>query len=86
VILRAPFHSFQKRNPQIQPLFCKYNSGSPRWSGGRARPRGSDTFSTAVDNSFRLGDVVEVVFKGSVSLPADTQYATDVAGPWHTFQ
>jgi hypothetical protein len=82
VILRAPFLSIRKRNPLSRPLFCKYNSGSPRWSHGRPSPRGPDTFSPAENSTFTPGDVVEVVFRDSIALPDDTQYARALTGPW----
>lgn len=82
IVLRARFQSVRKKNPTAEPLFCKYNSGSPRWSNGRPSPRGPETFSPAQTTCFNSGEVVEVVFHGSVTLPDDTEYARSVTGPW----
>ena len=49
--------------------FCRYNSGSPRWSGGRPSPRGPGTFVAAADAPFTAGQVVEVTFRNTVVLP-----------------
>lgn len=56
-------------NPPVP--FCRYNSGSPRWSGGRPSPRGPQTFQSPDSFDGTPSDVVEVVFRGSVKLPAD---------------
>jgi hypothetical protein len=51
------------------PLFCKYNSGSPRCNNGDKSPRGPDTFQR--HNLFRgtPSNVVEVTFKNEMMLP-----------------
>lgn len=54
-------------NPPI--CFCRYNSGSPRWSGGRPSPRGPQTFQRAGVFDGSPSRVVEVVFRGPVKLP-----------------
>jgi hypothetical protein len=82
VIIRASFRSIRGENPDAEPLFCKYNSGSPRCSNGRRSPRGPQTFSTAQTADFTPGNVVEVVFRGSVILPTDREYKNSVTGQW----
>jgi len=65
--------------------FCKYNSGSPRYSGGVAPPRGPSTFVRGEDASFRVCDVVEVVFDRFFPLPDGTEFAPRPSGPWQPF-
>jgi uncharacterized protein DUF7002 len=74
VILRCSFRLIRGENPGANPFFCKYNSGSPRCSNGQRSARGATTFSTAQNADFTPGNVVEVVFHGSVILPPDTEY------------
>ncbi len=52
-----------------QPEFCRYNSGSPRCTGGRRSPRGPGTFIAAAQAGFRPSEVVEVTFRGRAVLP-----------------
>jgi hypothetical protein len=82
IVIRATFQSVRNKNSAAEPLFCKYNSGSPRWSNGRPSPRGPETFSTAPTSCFNPGEVVEVVFRSSVTLPNSTECANSVFGPW----
>ena len=58
-------------------FFCPYNSGSPRWSGGQASPRGPHTFLSACDFPGTPCTVVEVVVKDSVKLPGGTKVSVD---------
>jgi hypothetical protein len=81
-IIRAAFQSLRGINSAADVRFCKYNSGSPRCNTGRRSPRGPDTFARAKSCSFKPSDVVEVVFKSSVALPEDTEWASNIAGPW----
>lgn len=55
-------------NGQLAPRFSRYNSGSPRCTGGSGSPRGKDTFQLVEDFDGTPSKVVEVVFPGSVSL------------------
>jgi hypothetical protein len=82
VILRAPTVDLIQRNAPSAPEFCKYNSGSPRCTGGRGSPRGLHTF--AVAEHFRHGpaDVVEVTYRNRCALPAKTQYGSSPNGAW----
>lgn len=61
------------------PEFCRYNSGSPRTSGGRKSPRGPDTFVRAEEAPFTAGKVVEVTFRNEVELPRDGYEVRPVA-------
>jgi hypothetical protein len=81
-ILRVPFRSIAGANPGNPPRFCRFNSGAPRWSAGRAAPRGPDTFQEAAACDVLPGGVVEVTFQGRAALPPDTQFARGFAGPW----
>lgn len=54
--------------PNLKPRFSRYNSGSPRWSNGRPSPRGPDTFLTAHEFDGTPSSVVEVTFRGPLTL------------------
>lgn len=82
LILRVPFDALRRCNAEQTPFFCKYNSGSPRRFQGRSSPRGPDTFLPADHCSYNPGDVVEVTFIGSVTLPDNTEVSDHVEGPW----
>jgi len=82
VMIRVPFDSLRDRNPDRIPLFTKYNTGSPRYSGGRPSPRGPDTFLPAEQCTFPPSKVVEVTFLESVMLPNDSQFSNHPSGPW----
>jgi hypothetical protein len=69
-------------NPRSIPEFCDRNSGSPRYSGGRASPRGPDTFVMASRFTGAPSRVVELTFTGSVRLPEVWQVGTRPDGPW----
>ncbi len=64
------------------PEFCKYNSGSPRCSGGRKGPRGPNTFLRREACPFTSGKVVEVTFRAQMKLPNAVEIAESYAGPW----
>jgi hypothetical protein len=78
VVLRIPTMALFEANPA--PKFCRYNSGSPRCSGGRHSPRGPGTFVAADAVDFRRGEVVEVTFESRVVLPQGTETCVDVGG------
>jgi hypothetical protein len=81
-ILRVSFTGLMTANPGLNPLFCRYNSGSPRWSRGAAAPRGAATFVPAAEASFRLSEVVEVTALNLVQLPDDTLWSERLSRPW----
>jgi Family of unknown function (DUF7002) len=58
-------------NPNLQPEFCKYNSGSPRCNAGKGVPRGPQTFLSRDKFPWRGSDVKEVTFASAVALPRD---------------
>jgi hypothetical protein len=62
--------------------FCRFNSGSPRWSRGEASPRGPHTFRPAAECDFKVGRIVEVTVRQSVVLPPTTEYGPSPSGPW----
>lgn len=66
-------------NAPSTPLFCAYNSGSPRCSGGHKSPRGPDTFIPAPAFPRGPAGVVEVVFRDRAVLPAHAVTIHDVA-------
>ncbi len=82
VILRIAFDELMAADPSVEPLFAKYNSGSPRCSNGIPSPRGPSTFVSADVAPFRPSQVVEVTFLGMVHLPVSTQVGNCPSGPW----
>lgn len=81
-ILRVPTPSLLASNNEIEPEYCAFNSGAPRTSGGRKSPRGPMSFAAASSFGRPPSKVVEVTFRGAVSLPADTFVAGLPTGPW----
>lgn len=81
-LLRLSSSRVMAANPTATPLFCRYNSGSPRWSNGVASPRGPRTFVACNDAEFSAAQVVECVFSEEVRLPDFTEVATSFVGPW----
>ena len=81
-ILRVETADLLAHNPGRPPLFCRYNSGSPRCSSGLGSPRGANTFRPAEQADFGVGNVVEVTFLDDVRLPARVDIGARPAGPW----
>lgn len=79
-VLRITVSDIVRANAENPPLFCKFNSGSPRCSYGRPSPRGPETFVRAEDASFPPSAVVEVTFQGEVTLPETTELRTKKNG------
>ena len=82
VIIRVSVESVMKANPDAEPQFCAYNSGSPRCSNGKKSRRGPDTFTPAAAFVGVPTNVVEVTFDREVSLPADLEVGSSPKGPW----
>lgn len=82
VILRVEFQSVLNANPSASPLYCRYNSGSPRCSDGKKSPRGPNTFLSAIDFHETPSKVVEVTFDTEIMLPPTTQFGAHPSGPW----
>jgi hypothetical protein len=81
-MLRVAATDLLSANPESHPRFCRYNSGSPRCSGGQRSPRGDDTFQAEADFAGTPSDVVEVVFHRRVRLPPAILYGHLVEGRW----
>jgi hypothetical protein len=84
VILRVQSLALIQANLSVEPLYCFYNSGSPRCSGGQKSPRGPDTFLKASQFPRRASQVVEITFNGEITLPPGSQFGYAPAGPWKT--
>lgn len=82
VVLRISTHALFTANNGLTPEFCRYNSGSPRWTYGRASPRGTSTFAPCDQADFGAANVVEVTFPGTVKLSAQVEMGASPAGPW----
>jgi hypothetical protein len=65
-----------------EPLFCGYNSGAPRCSGGQRSPRGPDLFLPAEGFPRTLKHVVEVVVPRRVTLPHAAEWRTGPDSDW----
>lgn len=68
VVLCLDTRAIFAANTDPGPRFCKYNSGSPRCTGGRGSPRGPDTFLDADGFPHRPSEVIEVTFPDVVRL------------------
>jgi uncharacterized protein DUF7002 len=75
LVLRVPFAPLVAANSDLTPLFSPYNSGAPRMQSGKGVKRDPDLFRPAEQFRRRPHEVVEVAFRGSVALPADTAIA-----------
>lgn len=82
VLLRMSSSDLFKANSLNAPEFCRYNSGSPRCSGGVGSPRGPNTFVVASAADFTASKVVEVTFRGEIDLPSQVWFAGSPTGPW----
>jgi len=72
-LLRVDTAALLKENPTLTPLYCCFNSGSPRCVDGRKSPRGPDTFLPADQFARRCSEVAELTFPRGVSLPNCTE-------------
>jgi hypothetical protein len=84
VIMRVKTEDVFSANAGITPLFCKYNSGSPRTTQGRGSPRGEHTFVECHRAAYTASNVVEVTFLHSVNLPQAIESSDTPSGPWES--
>jgi hypothetical protein len=82
VIMRVKTEDLLSANACATPLFCKYNSGSPRTTQGRGSPRGDNTFIECHRAAYSASNVVEVTFLHSVKLPQAIESSDKPSGPW----
>ena len=81
IVISVPTRSFFAFNsPNRSPLFCQYNSGAPRSSGGKKSPRGGSTFQPASSPNLDRAKVKEVVFTPDVAFPKGSEYFLLEAG------
>ncbi len=67
----------------LEPEFCRFNSGGPRCSGGKKSPRGPNTFVKGSEADFTLGEIREIVFRNKFHLPSSTELCFGSwDGPW----
>jgi hypothetical protein len=82
-ILRVRLRDLIASNPDRAPLFCPYNSGSPRTVGGKKSPRGPSTFLPCDQFERNYQHVVEVTFHALAVLPVDvTEVRFESDGLW----
>jgi hypothetical protein len=82
VLLRVKLESLLGSNPSAIPLFCRFNSGSPRCSYGKKSPRGPNTFLPVRTFSGTPSQVVEVTFDCQLTMPPDAEFGRRPTGPW----
>jgi hypothetical protein len=82
VIVRVKTDDLLRANACATPLFCKYNSGSPRTTQGTGSPRGRNTFVECHRAAYSASNVVEVTFLHSVKLPQAIESSDTPCGPW----
>ena len=81
-IVRVPTSDLLWSNPDVTPLLCGFNSGSLRFSGGVASPRGQQTFLPADQFPRTPSKVVELTFPVAILLPTTTERGLSLDGPW----
>jgi hypothetical protein len=81
-ILRVESAVLFRENSSLTPLFCRYNSGSPRCSNGRKSPRGPRTFLPSGEFPGTRSEVAELTFRGEIVLPSSTMIAAGLLGNW----
>lgn len=77
-VLRCQTADLFGANPQIEPEFCPFNSGAPRYHSGKRAYRGPNLFTTAAHFPRRASEVVELAFRGDIELPSSTQLRSSV--------
>jgi hypothetical protein len=82
VLIRVKTVDLLAANDRAIPEFCRYNSGSPRCSGGRRSPRGPETFVEASSFEGLPSKVVELVFREVAVLPDSWEISHSSDGPW----
>jgi hypothetical protein len=85
VALRICTAQLLELNSSNEPLFCRFNSGSPRCVNGRKSPRGLSTFLPAEMFAGTRSEVVEVVFRGGICLPDTTEFTVSLGDRWRPF-
>jgi hypothetical protein len=80
VLLRIATEDLLRANASMQPEFCPFNSGAPRYHSGRRAVRGPHLFKPAAEFPRRASEVVELAFRGDVALPSTTLIRS--AGGW----
>mgnify|MGYP000318392133 CR=1 FL=1 len=78
-VIKVPYETLAEQN-RIE--YCRYNSGSPRCSGGMKSPRGPDTFQDLSAVAYSPSKVVELTVRDSATLPEETTVARSPEGPW----
>ena len=82
VIMRVRTQHVLSTNRSAIPLFCKYNSGSPRPTGGKGSPRGPSTFVECHSAPYTPSKVVELTFANMIQLPRQIESSAGPFGPW----
>jgi hypothetical protein len=81
-ILRAPTLALFNLNQARVPCFACVNSGAARHHSGLPAKRDLNMHRRSGIFRERVTDVVEVVFEDEAWLPADTEVALSLGGPW----
>ena len=81
-MLRVRFDALLAHASDVEPRFCRYNSGAPRCSRGRRSPRGPGLFIPGSRCTTPVGKIVEVVFRGPVPLALSTEIRSSADAQW----
>ncbi len=81
-VLRITTRDLIQHNESVPMEVTKCNSGSARMQKGQKVRRGPSTFQRLDAAPWRASQVVELTFQDSVVLPAGTQLALSIEGPW----
>lgn len=81
-VLRVATRALFAHNRDRAIRFSNCNSGSPRMSNGKPRPRGDSTFRLAEAFTGTPGQVKEIVIEDFAALPTEVEFAAALAGPW----
>lgn len=82
LVLRIPLLDLVAENRPSRPLLCRFNSGSPRCSGGKKSPRTPNTFEAIGLFKGTPSQVVEIVYRDEAKLPPSTQVGSGLRGGW----
>lgn len=84
IVLRVPTEDLVASNAALEPQFCPFNSGAPRTNNGKGSPRGPKLFLGADRFERAPSEVIELTFRGSVTLPDSCEWAESYGAAWRT--
>jgi hypothetical protein len=82
ITLRIPTSSLFEFNCHLLPAFSLHNTGAAWCENGKKSHRGVNSFFTFEQFVGPIANVAEVSFEGTINLPKDTSFASNLGGPW----